>query len=214
MGSSLFSYSFFTWSDAKLLNRLREKWKIVETIQENHVKKLYENSEEIRNKLKKEDNNTEEEELEDNEGVKPISPDLDECNLLDKNKVEIVEMTKDSSTEVLEKILVDTIESDDEEEIKVDPYLNEDYKGKPLKVKSLHVNMNKVKPKQGYRVCSTYHNTKMNQWVNEENVTHPYIAIQFSQINPRTLQEISQKLDIKAMADTGAQCSIFTLVHL
>merc|ERR1712105_154584 len=50
----------------------------------------------------------------------------------------------------------------------------------------------------------------MNQWVDEENVTHPYIAIQFSQINPRTLQEISHTMDIKAMADTGAQCSIFT----
>ena len=31
-----------------------------------------------------------------------------------------------------------------------------------------------------------------------------------AQINPKSLQEISHTMDIKAMADTGAQCSIFT----
>ena len=35
----------YRWSDAKLLNKLRDKWKIVETIQDNHVRKLYDNSE-------------------------------------------------------------------------------------------------------------------------------------------------------------------------
>ena len=178
------------------------------------MKKLYENSEAIKKKLKEEEDKTETEEevLEEDDGITPISPDLDGYNLLDKSKVEIIEVKQDSVNEILEKIIVDNSEEqvDKEEDIKTDPYLNEEYKGKPLKVKSLQVNMNKVKPKQGYTVCSTYHNTKMNQWVNEENVTHPYIAIQFSQINPRTLQEISHKLDIKAMADTGAQCSIFT----
>ena len=29
----------YRWSDAKLLNKLRDKWKIVDVIQENHVKK-------------------------------------------------------------------------------------------------------------------------------------------------------------------------------
>ena len=46
---------YHRWTDAKLLNRLREKWKIVDTIQENHVKKLYENSESIKRKI--EENN-------------------------------------------------------------------------------------------------------------------------------------------------------------
>ena len=55
----------YRWSNAKLLNRLRDKWKIVETIQDNHVRKLYKNSE----SMKKE---------------------LESKNLLDKNKVEVV----------------------------------------------------------------------------------------------------------------------------
>ena len=110
-------------------------------------------------------------------------------------------------SDLIEKLIGDNNEEPgtNEEKIKSDPWLNEEYKGKPLKVKSLRVRMNK-----GYNVYSTYHNTEMNKWIDDENITHPYIAIEFSQINPRLLQEISHTMDIKAMADTGAQCSIFT----
>ena len=42
----------YKWSDAKLLNKLREKWKIVEVIQEKHVQKLYANNERIKEEVK------------------------------------------------------------------------------------------------------------------------------------------------------------------
>ena len=50
----------------------------------------------------------------------------------------------------------------------------------------------------------------MDRWIDDVELTHPYIAIKVAHINQKSLQEISHSIDLKVMADTGAQCSIFT----
>ena len=70
----------------------------------------------------------------------------------------------------------------EEEIIKQDPWLQKDYVGKPLSVKSLRIYMNK-----GYNVNSAYHSEQMDRWIDDEAITHPYIAINIAQINPRSL---------------------------
>ena len=41
---------------------------------------------------------------------------------------------------------------------------------------------------RGYNVNSAYHNEDMDRWVDDEEITHPYIAVKITQINPRSLQ--------------------------
>ena len=95
----------------------------------------------------------------------------------------------------------------------MDPWLNQDYNGKPLKVNSLRIRTNKgfqVGGNKGYNVNSAYYDKGIERWVGDEDITHPYIAIKVAEINPRSLKETSYTTEMKAMADTGAQCSIFS----
>ena len=65
------------------------------------------------------------------------------------------------------------------EERKIDPWLTKDYEGKPLLVKSLSCNMNK-----GYNNNSAYYDKSTDRWIDDTELTHPYIAIQAANINP------------------------------
>ena len=216
---------FYRWSDTKLLAQLREKWRIIETIQNKHVEKLFEKNEDFKRKLEnqslldksKVEIIKKQKPTDKKVQVTPISSDIEDYNLIDKNKVDIIK-NQDKQTKPKVKTTEETMDNylyrDSDQEINIeqenvkiekDPWLNENYVGKPLSVKSLRIRMNR-----GYNVNSTYHNEDMDRWVDDEQITHPYIAIKITQINPRSLQEISHTMDIKAMADTGAQCSIFT----
>ena len=93
---------FYRWSNTKFLTKLKEKWKIVETIQNNHVTKLFNKNEAIKSELEKKsllDKSKVEivETTQVNEPkVVPISPDIEEYNLIDKNKVEIMQQDQGS----------------------------------------------------------------------------------------------------------------------
>ena len=63
----------YKWSDTKLLNKLNEKWKNVDEIQENHVEKLFN------------ENNIKKEEI-IGQGIQPISAELSDHSLLDMEK--------------------------------------------------------------------------------------------------------------------------------
>ena len=66
---------FYRWSDVKLLAKLREKWRIIETIQNKHVEKLFEKNENFKRKLENQ-------------------------SLLDKSKVEIIKKQKPTDKKV------------------------------------------------------------------------------------------------------------------
>ena len=94
-----------------ILNKLREKWKMVDVIQENHVQKLYANSERIKKEFENKDildktkveivdTNPEDE----NQGVTPISPDIEDYSLLDKSKVDIVKNENTMVEETINKL--------------------------------------------------------------------------------------------------------------
>ena len=65
---------------------------------------------------------------------------------------------------------------------------------------------------RGYNINSAYHDESMDKWIDDVELTHPYIAMKVSHINPNSLQEISHTIDLKVMADTGAMCSIVAYV--
>ena len=62
----------------------------------------------------------------------------------------------------------------------------------------------------GFNVNSAYYDKNIGRWVGDEEITHPYIAIKIVGIYPKSLQESSHTVEMRAMADTGAQCFIFT----
>ena len=63
---------------------------------------------------------------------------------------------------------------------------------------------------KGFNINSAYYDEITDKWIDDTELTHPYIAIQAANINPNSLQETSHTIDLKVMADTGAMCSIFT----
>ena len=95
---------FYRWTDTKFLARLYAKWKIIDTVQDNHIKKLFEQNEKIKENLENYSllDKSKVDIIEDNEEIQnestkkateitPISPDLENYSLLDKNKVENIE---------------------------------------------------------------------------------------------------------------------------
>ena len=96
---------------------MREKWKIIDTIQSDNVKKLFKKNEAIKIKLEEKSlldknkveiiNNDRQAPLVTKPKIVPISPDLEDYSLLDKNKVEILqpqEVTK-STEEIMNNFL-------------------------------------------------------------------------------------------------------------
>ena len=63
---------------------------------------------------------------------------------------------------------------------------------------------------KGYNVNSAYYDQQMERWIDDKELTHPYIAIKAAHINPNSLQEKSHTINLKVMVDAGAMCSIFT----
>ena len=177
---------FYRWSNSKFLSKLTAKWKNVKTIQKEHVTKLF-NANEA--KIREAEN----------------------ANKLNKNKVEIIQSDHEESEETFNPLY--TNQDPEPTNIKTDPWFNKDCNGKPLEVKSLRMNMNRgirVGGNRGYNFNSAYYDKTIGRWVGDEDITHPYIDIKMVEINPKSLKESSRTIDMKAMADTGAQCSIFT----
>ena len=127
--------------------------------------------------------------------------------------MEIISDTQSTAEAIIEEHLSanrnqnEKMAAEELQEGKLDPWLTKPYEGKPLSVKSLTLkcNMNK-----GYNANSAYYDHRMNRWIDNMELTHPYIPIKAAHINPKSLKETSKSINLKVMADTGAMCSIFT----